>query len=302
MSDPTDHLPVHKDDFDRVYDLDDPSPYYTALRPSDYRMPAVLAGVLNAIHGQACAARGAGDALQVLDFACGYGAIGALLRHDLSMIELYTRYSERRWRPADERSFWGADAAFFGTRRVASRRFELGGVDIAGVAVKYAATMGFLDRAFHEDLVGHPPSRELASFLRGVDLVVESGSVGGVLPVAYERILDGCGNASRPWFLYGPRPDVDWAPLNALWADRGYRAESLGPRPIRYRKALAESERADMLRLTRDMGLPDEAVMRDGYLLVDMTLARPEADAGNPSIEALRGDYDRIPAPSGGEG
>ena len=47
-----------------------------------------------------------------------------------------------------------------------------------------------------------------------------------------------------------------------------------------------------MLRVTRALGKPDEVVMRDGYLLVDMTLARPEADAGNPPIERLRGSYD----------
>ena len=76
MTCPTDSLPRHKDDFDRVYDLEDPSPYYTALRPSDYRMPAVLAGALKAMHGPMCAARGAGGTLRVLDFACGYGAIG----------------------------------------------------------------------------------------------------------------------------------------------------------------------------------------------------------------------------------
>ena len=28
--------------------------------------------------------------------------------------------------------------------------------------------------------------------------------------------------------------------------------------------------------------------MQDGYLLVDMTLARPEADVGNPPIARLR--------------
>ena len=288
----THSLPTHKDDFGRVYDLEDPSPYYTALRPSDYRMPAVLAGVLKAIHGPMCAARGAGGSLRVLDFACGYGAIGALLRHDISMAEIYARYGERHWRPVDARRYWKEDASFFAARREASALFELGGADIAGVAVEYAETLGFLDRAFHENLADNAPSEALARFLRGVDLVVESGSVGGLLPIAYERILDGCGKANSPWFLYSPRPDVDWAPLNALWAERGYRTESLCTEPIRYRKALAAHEREDMLRITRESGLPDEAVMRDGYLLVDMTLARPDADAGNPPIARLRGSYD----------
>ena len=292
MTDPTDIPPRHKDDFDRVYDLEDPSPYYTALRPSDYRMPAVLAGALTAIHPSVCAARGAGDTLRVLDFACGYGAIGALLRHDVSMPEIYARYAERLWRPADARSYWEEDAEFFATRHEESVGFEIGGTDIAGTALEYAAALGFVDRTFHENLVDHAPSDELTRFLHGVDLIVESGSVGGLLPAAFERILDCCGDESRPWFLFSPRPDVDWSSLNALWTGQGYRTERLGTGPVRYRKSLGAEERVDMLRITRALGKPDEAVMRDGYLLVDLTLARPEADAGNPPIEQLRGSYD----------
>ena len=292
MADPTDSLPRHKDDFGRVYDLEDPSPYFSALSPSDYRMPEVLAGVLKAVHRPVCAARGRGGALRVLDFACGYGAIGALLRHDLSMADLYARYGERCWRPADARRYWTADADFFAVRREASVSFEIGGADIAGTALEYAATVGFLDRIFHENLVDRAPSEELARFLHGVDLIVESGSVGDLLPAAFERILDCCGHAARPWFIYSPRPDVDWTTLNALWAGRGYRTEGLGAGPVRYRKPLAAQERADMVRITRGLGRPVEAVMRDGYLLVEMTLARPEADSGHPPIAELRGSCD----------
>ena len=150
----------------------------------------------------------------------------------------------------------------------------------------------FLDRAFHENLVEQAPSEALARFLQGVDVVVESGSLGDLPPTAFERILDACAGARPPWFIYCPRPDVDWTPLEALWSARGYRTESLGAEPIRYRKALAAQERADMFRVTRALGIRDEDVMRDGYLLVDMTLARPEADAGNPPIARLRGSYD----------
>ena len=289
MTQSTDSLPRHKDDFGRVYDLEDPSPYFTALRPSDYRMPEVLAGTLRAIHGSVCAARGTGGCLRVLDFACGYGAIGALLRHDIHMADIYAWYGERRWRPADARRCWVDDAAFFAARRSASVTFEIGGIDIAGVALEYATALGFLDRTFHENLVEDAPSDELKHFLRGVDLVVESGSLGDLLPGAFERILDGCGDAAWPWFIYGPRPDVDWASLNALWESRGYRTERLGAGPVRYRKALAAEEQADMLRITRALGKRDEAVMRDGYLLVDMTLARPGTDADRSPIERLRG-------------
>ena len=46
-----------------------------------------------------------------------------------------------------------------------------------------------------------------------------------------------------------------------------------------------------MLRRSRGFGKPDEAIMRDGYFLVDLTLARPEADAENPPIAQLRGRF-----------
>ena len=292
MNAPDGDLPRHKDDFGRVYDLEDPGPYFNALRPSGYRMPEVLAGALKAIHRPVCVARDAGDTLRVLDFACGYGAVGALLRHRVSMRELYARYAERRWQPGDGRTNWAADAEFFAVRRVGSRGFEIGGTDIAGTALEYAEAMGFVDRTFPANLVDHPPSEALGRFLRGVDLVVESGSLGELLPVAFERILD-CGPGDRPpWFLYGPRPDTDWTGLDALWAARGYRSESLGAEPVRYRKPLGTPEHADILRATRALGRADESVMRDGYLLVDMTLARPESEAGNPPIGRLRGSYD----------
>ena len=113
----------------------------------------------------------------------------------------------------------------------------------------------------------------------------------GLLRPAFERILKCCGDR-RAWFLYSPRPDTDWTPLDSLWVARGYRAENLGTEPVRYRKPLGAREHDDILRATRALGRPDDAVMRDGYLLVDMMLARPETDAVNPPVGRLRRSYD----------
>ena len=44
MSDPSDSYTQHAALFTRVYDLDDPSPYFSTLRPIGYRMPVALAG------------------------------------------------------------------------------------------------------------------------------------------------------------------------------------------------------------------------------------------------------------------
>ena len=288
MNEPSDSYTQHRAQFVRVYDLDDPGPYFNAIGPSDYRMPATLAGALMAMHGPLRAARGAGDTLRVLDFACGYGAIGALLRHDLSMAALYARYGARQWKPADARRYWADDIAYFAARRKETASFDIGGIDIAGNAVAYAAALGFVDRAFPENLVDDAPSDGLARFLDSVRLVVESGALGVLLPAAFARVLDCASSESPPWFLYCPRPDVNWSALESLWVKRGYRTESFLGAPVRYRKSLDAQEGADMLRRARGFGKPDEAIMQGGYFLVDMTLARPETDTDNPPIAQLR--------------
>ena len=48
MSGPSDSYTQHAGLFTRVYDLDDPSPYFSTLRPTGYRMPVALAGALEA--------------------------------------------------------------------------------------------------------------------------------------------------------------------------------------------------------------------------------------------------------------
>ena len=65
--------PARSEDFDALYDLPDPRPYYRGLKPSGYAMPERAADAVRAL------ADGR-PSFQLLDFACGYGAIGLLLR------------------------------------------------------------------------------------------------------------------------------------------------------------------------------------------------------------------------------
>ena len=129
MTVPTDNLPRHKDDFDRVYDLEDPSPYFTSLRPSDYRMPAVLAGALTAIHPSVRAAArrgrhvaGAGFCLRVWRRR-GAAASRCLHAGDLCAL--------RRAAMAAGRcpELLGGNAEFFAARRKESVAIEIAAME-----------------------------------------------------------------------------------------------------------------------------------------------------------------------------
>ena len=268
----------HKDDFDQVYDLDDPRPYYQGLRPADYRMPGVVAAWLRAKRAAIAAARGRSGRLRLLDFACGYGAVGALLRHDLSMQDLYRHYAGG-WARSEGRANWERDRRRFARARREEPGYEIGGLDIAPVALEYARHVGFIDTGFAEDLSADPPGPALRRFLVGVDVVVECGSVGPLLTGAVERLLHATRDSSRPWFLYCPRSDVDWRSLGALWEEAGYEAAVCVRAPVRYRKPLSDYERDQMRELSAQFGYRPEDIMDAGYLRVEMTLARPRTGA-----------------------
>lgn len=260
------------EDFERVYDLPDPRPYYRALRPLGYRMPAVACGYLERHAARVAALRGK-TRLRLLDFACGYAANGALLLHELRLEQLYGFYeSDAKGEPAAD------DTRFFAARRRAERAFELGGLDVAATALAYARQCGLLHEAFAENLLEAPPSEALRHFLEETDIVLETGGIGDLLAPCFARLLD-CAGQSRPWFLYSPRGNIDEAPLETLFAERRYRLETCSGKPFRYRRMMNPREEAEVTAAARRHGKDPAAHFRDGWFVNPLRLARPEEDA-----------------------
>lgn len=268
--------PQHKDDFGVVYNLPDPRPYYSGLRPVDYRMPEVLGRTLRRLVPWYVSARRLFRAPVLMDFAAGFGAVGAMLRHRLSMRALYAYYARAKWRPEWPRELRGADRDWYGmTRLAAPGELLIIGADVADEALGYAESMGLIDVRYDVDLASQPVSADLERRLSELDLVVEAGSVGPVQAAAFGALLDA---GARPWFLRCPRPDVDWSSLETVFARYGYRSEPLGT-PVRYRQLLSEAERAQSARAAAALGSSAAQTFLDGYLSVSMRLTRPEPDA-----------------------
>lgn len=272
-------VPVREhEDFAQVYNLPDPRSYYRALRPLEYRLPAIACGYLER-HAAAIAAARGKETLRLLDFACGYAPNGALLKHDVSLDALY--------------AFYGEDAAgdpvahdrpFFATRRRAGTVFEVGGLDIADRALGYAEGCGLLDRAFAQNLTTADPDHGLRAFVAKTDIVLETGGHAPMFAVSFAKLLDG---EARPWFLYCLRPDVDERPLTAVFAGRGYRVETCSPGPFRYRKLMNARERDRAIAAARDLDRDPEEHFKDGYFLNPLLLARPEADAAKLPVSEI---------------
>lgn len=267
------------EDFELVYNLPDPRPYYRGLEPLDYQAPAIVSGYLKS-HASAIAAQRGKARLSVLDFCSGYCTNGALLTHAVTLGELFSFYArDAAGEPVAH------DSEFFAGRRIEDPPFEVAGLDIAETALAYGRHCGLIDQGHAVNLIKNPVGDALSDFLARCDLVIESGGVGDIMIPCYRRLLAHLSGPSRPWFLACPRPDWDHAPLWTLFRDEGYAVEQVS-NLIPYRRAMA-GEREDAMARSRELGRDPALHFRGGYYHIPLTLARPREAVERLPIDRL---------------
>lgn len=272
--------PTHWTDFDKLYNLPDPRPYFRGVETGDYRMPGVMASALRRLIPVLAA--GGGEPVKLIDFAAGYGAVGLCLRTGQSMTGLYDYFRtdastiEDAARFADMRAKGGGAAAH-----------QIDAIDIADRALDYARTCGAIDVAHTDNLVMAPPGPALNDALRSADLVYECGAIGDHVSTAMSALLAAAA-PNRPILLLSPRPRVDLAPLQAALAGQGYGLKTVVP-GIRYRRAFSPSEMREELAAGIRNGYAAEECTVGDYFRVDLRLAVPEERDSEPLLQALSG-------------
>ncbi len=266
--------------YDAIYNNEDPRAYFRTLEPLGYRQPDVVVSFL-ADRAGAIARHLRRPRLRMLDFGCGYGALGAVLRHALGMEDLYAHY-----RAEAATDFLAADRRFFAELRSPALDIDLGGIDIAERAVAYALACGLIDRGFTENLIEEPPGPALSAFFAETDMMIETGAVYAHVSACYAKLL--ATTERRPWMLLGPRGDADWAPLRSVLEAEGYQLESISRRQRRYRRFADAEEEADSEANMRRLGRRVEEHSQAGWFVNPLILARPRDAVSALSIESLR--------------
>ncbi len=273
--------PTHWTQFDRLYDLTDPRPYFRGVATGDYRMPGVLSQVVERLLPVLQVRRNDTGPVRLVDFACGYGAVGLCLRGGRTMADLY-RYFE------SDASLDADVAAFQATMRRDLVPHQIDGIDIAGNALAYARAVGALDGAHCVNMLSEPPSEALRESLCNADMIFESGAIGDHISGAVAALLRHAGEAKRPWVLLCPRPRIAIAPLQAVLSEAGYKMAVLTS-GIRYRRAFSQGELMEEVSAGLSHGLREEECTIDGYFRVDIRVAIPEDEEFSPALSAVAG-------------
>ena len=278
-----------KANFDAVYDLPDPRGYFAVLGALDYRAPEhgqrVFSALLEAMQAN-------GERPKVLDVCSSYGINAALLKHDLTLDDLYARYTSPSLAGLSREDLVADDAAFYRSR---ARAFapEVSGTDAAANAVHYALEVGLLDDGSAENLEENEPTEALRRAARGSRLVTITGGVGYVWTRTFERVLqcimDAPNGGDAPWIAAFAVRFVDYAPVADALSRRGLITERVSLRTFAQRRFEGAAEQEHVLRQLAAAGIDPVGKEETGWYHAYLYLSRPAADVSEVSADELLG-------------
>ena len=280
----TKHANEAKVSLDYIYDEADPRAYFRTLRVLDYTLPGAAKHLFQALISHL--RDGRDETINVLDLGCSYGVNAALLKHDLSMTELYRHWGEERLEDATSEEMLAYDRRFF-SRTEEQEDIRVLGLDSAENAVVYAEDAGLLDDGLALNLESEPLSAADAEELTAVDLVISTGCVGYVTETTFRRLVPSVVEGGSPWFANFALRTFPFETVARVLADSGYVTEKVEGCTFRQRRFASMKEQSDFVEQLRDKGLDTSGKEADGYSHAEFFLSRPKDEADSIPLEAF---------------
>lgn len=226
------------------------------------------------------------DTVHILDIGCSYGINAALLKHDLSIQDLYNRWAELEQAGASAKEIIEQDADFF-ARLDQVEDIEVIGLDVAENAVAYGEQAGLLDRGLAMDLESQPLPQDVWPDLAPVDLVTSIGCVGYVTEKSFEELLPAVTRGARPWFANFVLRMFPFEAIAETLGKAGFVTEKLSQRLFVQRNFASKDEQDKVLEQLPERGIDPSGKETEGYLLAELYVTRPRDEAVEVPIERL---------------
>ncbi|WP_189186729.1 hypothetical protein [Streptomyces albiflavescens] len=241
-----------KSRFDDIYDRPDPRAYFRRLAPLEYEIPHHAQPVFRQVATERAALDdGRPHSPAVLDVCCSYGINAALLNHDVTLAEMYERYTSPARQAMSTAELAARDKVFYAERRRPDA-VPVFGLDVAAPAVHYALEVGLLDAAFTDDLEKGSPSPRLRRALAEVGLITLTGGGSYITARTFTALLDG---ARRPvWVSAFVLRTVSYHPIVRRLAAHGLRTTVDVSRSYPQRLFTDERERQYAIAAVRVLG------------------------------------------------
>jgi len=222
----------------------------------------------------------------VLDLGCSYGVNAALLKHDLSMPELYDHWGRDSSSEAPSEQVIADDRRFFADLD-GQEDITMIGLDPAGAAVAFGEDAGLLDEGLAVNLETEPLPEAAIGELAQVDLVTSTGCVGYVTQRSFERLLPAVTQGRKPWFGNFVLRMFPFDAIEATLEGSGYVTEKLAGRTFVQRRFTSAGEQEQVIDQLRERGIDPTGKETEGHLLAEFYLSRPARDLAAAPIAQL---------------
>ena len=273
-----------KANLDHIYNQPDPRAYYSELRKLDYATPSAGKPLFLKLISRLQRLRE--KSIRVLDLGCSYGVNGALLKHDMTMPQLFDHWGQDRLQDASSEEVMEHDRQFFADREE-SHGFEVIGLDRAERAVAFAEETGLIDEGVVANLEAGPLLDSAMPELADIDLMTSTGCIGYVTEKTFEHLLPTVTRGDPPWMANFVLRLWEFEPIEATLSDWGYVTEKLEDKTFRQRRFVSDREREQVLQRLRERGIDPAGKEAEGHLHAEFFVSRPAGDTRQVSLETL---------------
>ena len=273
-----------KANLNHIYDQDDPRAYFRELKKLDYAIPGAAKPIFQKLISHL--RRHRDDTVRILDLGCSYGVNAALLKHDLSMEELYEHWGQKELADSASEDVIAHDESFF-AEFDDTDGIEVIGLDQAQNAISFAEEVGLLDEGLAEDLETGPLSARGKEELATVDLVTSTGCVGYVTEKSFARMLPTLTEGRPPWIANFVLRLFPFDAIEATLNDWGYVTEKLEGQTFVQRRFASADEQEQVLEQLGDQGIEPTGKEIGGHLVAEFYLSRPAKDVASFPIARL---------------
>lgn len=273
-----------KADMDHIYNQSDPRAYFHELNKLDYAIPDTAKPIFQKLIGH-LQQRQHGT-VHVLDLGCSYGVNAAILKHDLSMGELYEHWGQKKMTDATPKEVVAYDQKFLADIDTCED-IEVIGLDQAENAIAFGEESGLLDEGLATNLETEPLSALAKEKLAPVDLVTSTGCVGYLTEKSFERLLPAVSEGRQPWIANFVLRLFPFDAIKNSLDQWGYVTEKLEDQTFFQREFASDDEQEQVIEQLRDRGLDPTGKEDEGHFLAEFYLSRPIKDAAEMPIERL---------------
>jgi predicted TPR repeat methyltransferase len=269
---------------DNIYDQPDPRAYFRELKKLGYAIPDAAKPIFQKMIAHLQDRRD--NNVHVLDLGCSYGVNAALLKHDLSMPELYEHWGQKALVGATRGEVVACDRDFLDNLDE-QRDISVTGLDQAESAVAFAEEAGLLDQGLAVNLEIGPLPETATEELAQIDLVTSTGCVGYVTEKSFERLLPAVTQGRSPWIGNFVLRMFPFDSIEETLNDWGYVTEKLEGQTFVQRDFASAEEQEQVIEQLREQGIDPTGKESEGQFLAEFYLSRPATEAAETPIEQL---------------